>query len=102
MKPTYVVFNYQQGGWIFPKAHQVLFVDLRAHHAAEIAKTMLAAMPLAQPEDRMTPKRIASFACDVARELFDQFDEREWLTQLPAPFPQEDTNSGEGSADEKK
>lgn len=67
--------------------------ELPARIAMDLAKhlSMVAATP--DGEDTagrqklrlLSPEEVGARACEIARELVNQFEERGWLTQLPEP-----------------
>lgn len=36
----------------------------------------------------MTPAEVVERACEISRLAFEEFEKREWLTEIPAPKPQ--------------
>ena len=54
-----------------------------------IAATLAAAMPLTavltEEERKITPRQIASFACDIAQALVSELDHRGWIEWCEHP-----------------
>lgn len=68
-----------------------VYTHAQAGNAWQLAQSLAASMPLAaihsEDEHRITPRQIASFACDVAQAMVDELERREWLIFCDPPTP---------------
>lgn len=77
-------------GTIIAHAHERFTVNLQAKYAYTFLPAVLASEQLRQAivEDDSqvpSPRKIASYACDLAQQLLNQFEERDWIVPLPDP-----------------
>lgn len=77
-----------------------VYTELPARYAAQIASSITAALTVREAmsdnstEALVSPKRIASYACDIAQQLVDQMSQREWLLFIPDPTPPQGHTGG--------
>lgn len=80
-------------GTVIAHVHERIALNLQAKLALSIACSLASAMTVRDAiidEDRkVSPKTIASVACDISQQLMNQFSERGWSVELPDPIPTE-------------
>jgi len=88
----YVMQRLLSDGCVVSHAHERFTVNLQAKYAYSFLPAVLTSEQLRQAlidDDTKTlsPKRIASYACDLAQQLLDQYQDRGWIVELPDPIP---------------
>jgi hypothetical protein len=89
-----VMWRLVSDGTVLAHAHERLSVNLQAKYAYAFLPAVLTSEQLRQAlaDDGSavpSPRRVASYACDLAQQLLNEFEQREWLVELPDPIPSE-------------
>lgn len=89
-------------GSIKSRGYDRVYTELPARYAAQLACAIVGALTVKEvlsddaTDVLVSPKRIASYACDIAQQLVEQMSEREWLLLIPDPIPpQGESQDGE-------
>jgi hypothetical protein len=85
MKTIDAVVRHLPDGSTRIEPYELKLWEQHARIAAQIVAGIGSATIVAGEENRPSPKAIASLACDIANQLMQQFEERGWLIDLPAP-----------------
>lgn len=59
--------------------------DIRCDAARSMMITISAMQLALDGDERYTPRRLATYCCDMANALYDEFDNREWIQDIPLP-----------------
>lgn len=86
MKYYFSKARYADGS-IRPQIFECFGTTMHAKIASTIIGSIAATNEHRDSSDKMTPKEVAVRACDIAQQLVTQFEEREWILELPEVIP---------------
>jgi hypothetical protein len=90
VKTTDFLVHVYPDGSSAPHVYDLIYPQWQARIAQQIGASIAASLMIQALTDDTpppSPKKIASFACDVAQQLLEEFRARDWLLDLPAPVP---------------